>query len=115
MATLAIEGMKFYAFHGVYDEERKAGGYYSVDVFATIDDRSGEHDLLDTTLNYEGVYSITKKVMEVPGKLIEYLAHEILKALKEEFAEAIKFKVKVIKHRPPLPGEVESTWFEIEG
>jgi dihydroneopterin aldolase len=29
---IGLEGMEFYAYHGVYEEERKIGGKYIVDV-----------------------------------------------------------------------------------
>jgi dihydroneopterin aldolase len=32
MALIALEGMKFYAFHGVYEAERVLGNDYVVDV-----------------------------------------------------------------------------------
>lgn len=115
LAILAIEGMQFYAFHGFYEAERKIGGEYAVDVYATIPDNAGAGDELDNTLNYETIYAITEKIMQQPVKLIEYIAQQILEQLRLSFPETENFKVKVKKFRPPLNGEVNCTYFELEG
>ena len=115
MAQLGIEGMQFYAFHGYYEAERKAGGNYTVDVYATISDQAGVNDDLEDTLNYESIYAITKNVMEKSSKLIEHLAQRILSQLKTDFPDIKHFKVKVKKHHPPLSGEVDATTIELEG
>lgn len=115
MATLAVEGMHFYAFHGYYESERKVGGQYTVDVFVTLPDNIGQSDQLSNTLNYESIYSIAREVMSVSSHLIEHVCQEILASLRSKFPEIEKFKVKVKKHHPPLPGEVDATFIEMEG
>jgi dihydroneopterin aldolase len=115
LALLAIEGMQFYAFHGYYEAERKAGGNYWVDVYVTLPEDVGKDDQLPSTLNYEVIHEITHEVMTVSAQLIEHIAHQLLSTLKNKFPEIEKFKVRVKKLNPPLPGAVESTSFEIEG
>ena len=39
---IGLEGMEFYAHHGVYDEEREKGGKYLVDVFVYTDATQAE-------------------------------------------------------------------------
>ena len=54
MAKIALEGMRFHAYHGFYNEERKIGGYYTVDVYIeTSLPRSAFQDDLTGTVNYE--------------------------------------------------------------
>ena len=115
MAILAVEGMQFFCFHGYYKEERAKGGNYSVDVFADIPNNYGITDELSTTLNYEVIYDVCKKVMSEPAYLIEHLAHEIISQLRNLHPEIALFRVKVRKHNPPLPGEVNFTSIELEG
>ncbi len=116
MAILSIEGMEFYAYHGYYEEERKIGGWYRVDVFLDVEVYvHGAGIELNDTINYEIVFELVKKRMLHTVQLIEELAMNILTDVKEAFSKAEKVKVKVSKFSPPLPGTVEKTCFEIEG
>ena len=115
MAELSINGMQFFAFHGYYKEERKKGGNYTIDVSVILPDSSGDGDDLDSTLNYEKIYTICQEVMDESVYLIEYLCHKILNQLRATFPDVDLFTVKVTKHNPPLPGEVDSTSFELAG
>ncbi|HRB19555.1 MAG TPA: dihydroneopterin aldolase [Chitinophagales bacterium] len=50
---IGLEGMEFYAHHGVYAEERKIGGRYVVDVWVQTDASLAEkEDDLNGTINY---------------------------------------------------------------
>jgi dihydroneopterin aldolase len=115
MAILALEGMQFFCFHGYYKEERDKGGNYTLDLFMDIPDEFGMNDKLETTVNYEEVYAVCSKIMAHPVDLIEHLAHEILKELRNLFPAVKRFRIKIRKHHPPLPGEVNCTSIEIEG
>lgn len=105
MGVISLEGMEFYARHGYYEEERKIGNKYSVDVHLYTDfDKAVEDDQLDGTVNYEKVYEIVAQAMSVEAKLLEYLGGKIIKSLKEAFPYLEKVKVKISKHNPPIKG-----------
>ena len=83
MAKIALEGMRFHAYHGFYNEERKTGGYYTVDVYIEKGLPRGvfQDDLTDT-VNYETVHFICKAAMKKPTKLIETVAARIIVGIK---------------------------------
>ena len=65
MALIALEGMRFYAYHGFYNEERKTGGNYVVDVYIETNlPRQAFQDDLFKTVNYETVHFICKVAMK---------------------------------------------------
>ena len=37
MATIALEGMRFYAYHGYYEEERTLGNEFILDVYVNTE------------------------------------------------------------------------------
>ena len=116
MAKLVIEGMEFFAFHGCYKEEQQSGGNFSVDVQVDLPgEDTGKTDELEDTVNYEDVYRITKEIMGQPVRLIEHLAHRILSTLKSELGREGNWMVRVHKHSPPLAGEVDQTYIELNG
>ncbi len=110
---VALNGMAFYGYHGYYVEENKLGNHYSVDLVVETE-FSEMNDELSSTINYEKLYKTTQKVMMEPLKLIETLAHKIAVKILEENVEALKVKVKVIKHQPPLGGLCDNASVELE-
>ena len=105
MAFVFLEGMEFYAHHGYYEEERKIGGKYSVDVKLELDvDLAANEDKLEGTINYEKVYELISTVMSEEVALLEFLANRIIKILKSKFPDVKKIWVKVGKYNPPIKG-----------
>jgi dihydroneopterin aldolase len=111
---IALEGMEFYAHHGHYDAERKKGNDFIVDAYIDADLNHNLNDDLAHTLNYEIVYDVVKKEMEKPSKLLETVAVNILNELQEKFPDAISVRVRVSKLSPPLQGNVQRAYIELE-
>lgn len=112
---IGLEGMEFYAYHGVYEEERKIGGNYLVDVFVyTNAENALLHDDLNGTVNYEQLYKIVQGNMNHANKLIEHLANNILLDIRKLVANEDKIKIKIKKIHPPLEGNVYASVVELE-
>ncbi|MFN8283394.1 MAG: dihydroneopterin aldolase [Chitinophagales bacterium] len=112
---IGLEGMEFYAHHGVYDYEREKGGKYMVDAFVYTDATIAEEkDDLSGTVNYELIYEAVSKNMQEPAKLIEHLAHNIIKEMKTFVPATDKIRIKIKKIKPPLDGEVAASVVEME-
>ena len=112
---IGVEQMEFYAFHGVYEEERKIGGKYSVDVFVFTDaDEARLKDDLNGTVNYEKIFAAVKNNMQTPVRLIEHLAQKILIDIRSFVPLEDKIRIKIRKLQPPLGGVVGASIVEIE-
>lgn len=112
---IGLEGMEFYAQHGVYDEEREKGGKYLVDVFVYTDATQAElNDDLDGTVNYELIYEAVSKNMQEPVKLIEFLARNIIKDIRLLIAKDDLIRIKIKKIKPPIDGVVAASVVDIE-
>lgn len=115
MGNIAIEGMQFYSHHGYYKEEQILGGRYTVDVYLKTDFReAAANDALEKTVNYELIYSLTCEEMQSHAKLIEHVCMRILNRIIVSFAAVSWVKVRVSKHSPPLKGNVERVYVELE-
>lgn len=115
-AIIALEGMHFYAHHGVYDEERKTGGEYIVDVYITTEvAKAAVSDDLNQTINYETVFLICEAVMRRSSKLLENIADRIIANLKHQFNNIKELKVRIRKKNPPLGGRVDWAMIEVSG
>lgn len=113
--TIEVNGIHLYAYHGCLDEEAKIGGRYTVDIQLTTDySASFESDALEDTSDYVQINTIVKEEMKIRSKLIEHVGNRIYQRLKSEVAGIITVRVKVIKHTPPIGGDVENVAIIIE-
>lgn len=115
MGLIAVEGLQFYSHHGYYKEEQVLGGKYIVDIYMRLNiDEAAETDDLKKTVNYEEIYQLTKAEMEVHAKLIEHVCKRILDRVKAKYPNVKTVKVRVSKHNPPLKGQVDRVYVELE-
>lgn len=116
MAKIALEGMHFYAYHGVYPEEQLIGTDYIVDVYLEASvGKAAVGDDLNNTVNYETIYLICKTVMNHPTNLIETVASRIALRIKHQFHYLKDLRVRVRKKNPPLGGRVDWAGVEVQG
>ncbi len=114
MATIALEGMRFYAYHGFYEEERIIGNTFIVDLYIETNiRRAAAGDDLFATVNYETAYFICQSEMRKPVRLLETLAQSIADRIMGQFERVKSARVRVRKMAPPLGGPVESSYIEV--
>jgi dihydroneopterin aldolase len=104
---IQLEGMVFYAFHGVGPAEREVGQRFVVDLEVERDLRpAGLSDDLRDTVSYSQLYRLVKDILEGPSrKLLENLAETIANRVLSEFQiDAVRVKVK--KPEAPVKGSI---------
>ena len=114
MGVIRLEGIEFWAYHGVYEAEKKKGNKFEVDVAIEYSFERGLNDVLDNTINYEEVYELVSQVMANSSNLIEQVALDIAQKINDHFQTLEKVIVKVSKFNPPIAGEVRCTSAEVE-
>lgn len=113
--TIEVNGIKLYAFHGCLEEEGKIGGHYTVDVSISTDfTASFASDELADTVDYVTINQIVRDEMSIRSKLIEHVGYRISQRIKNEISGVLKSKIKVIKHCPPIGGDVDDVAIIIE-
>lgn len=116
MALIALEGMRFHAYHGFYEEEQIIGNEYVVDVHIdTVFTKAAIDDDLYQTINYETVYLICEAAMRKNAKLLEAVANRIALDLKHQFRNIKELSVRVKKLNPPLGGRADAAFVEVNG
>lgn len=114
--TIFLTGMRFYAYHGCFEEEQKIGTHFVVDVTLTYDAEAAvASDDVDQSVNYQLVYRTIRKVMDTPRHLIETVADHILREIKHDFPQVLNATVKLCKINPPLDGKTEYVAVQMEG
>lgn len=114
MTRVALEGMKFYAYHGYYTEEQIKGNDFVLDVYADIPTFNSLEDNIEDTVNYEYIYAVCKKHMEVKYKLLETVALMIATDIKKEYKNIFKLRVRLAKMNPPIDGDIHKAVIEYE-
>ena len=109
-----VQGIQFYGYHGVAEEERRQGQRFLVDVELSMDLRpAGGSDELSASIDYAEVLRLVKEIGEREQyRLLEALAERVATALLERFPAA-GVRVRASKPDPPLPGAFEAVGVEI--
>ena len=106
---ITLQAMKFYAYHGVLEQERRVGNTFVVDLTLTAPlEKAVPSDQLEDTINYAEVYELTKQEMNIPSQLLEHVAGRICRALRHHFPQIEQIEIRVSKLNPPFGGDVHS-------
>lgn len=105
MTEILLEGLEFYAHHGVYQEEQELGNRFQVDLRLTAKtDEAAKSDDLSKTIDYVKVYHIIEAQMDIKFRLLESLAEQINQNIAEKFPTVESIECTVSKFNPPLGG-----------
>ncbi len=112
--SIKLEGMTFYAYHGVNSEERELGQMFVVDLTVETDlSAPGRSDKLSDTINYSEVYRTVKAIVEGQTyNLLEAVAEAVAQRILVSFPiSAVRARVK--KPSPPIKNAVLQ-WVAVE-
>ncbi len=110
MSRVELVDMEFFAHHGCFEQERIIGNKFIVNIWVECDCKiPSETDDINDALNYQILYDIVKREMEIPSHLLEHVAGRILKSVQSEFPYISAAQVRIDKLNPPLGGKVGSS------
>ena len=96
-------------------EESKIGSDYSTDLEIKTDMRkSAVSDNLHDTVDYVHLNKVVVEEMAVRSKLLEHVAHRIIKRIFDELPAVSRVMVSVSKLNPPIGGDVEAVTVVME-
>jgi 7,8-dihydroneopterin aldolase/epimerase/oxygenase len=108
MSRIALEGLEFHAFHGVYPHERESGNWFEVDVAVDTDfSKAAQTDELSGTVDYELIYRVVKNEMEKSSKLLETVGENIVEEILKRFAKVTNVELRISKINPPIGGKAK--------
>ncbi|MDO4510925.1 MAG: dihydroneopterin aldolase [Bacteroidales bacterium] len=115
MNAITLHRMKFFAHHGVGEQERVVGNHFEVSlkVYCPMD-RAMTHDDLDGTVNYAELYAVVEAEMAKPSLLLENVAYRIIQRVKAEFATVTGGEITISKLTPPFKCDMEKVDVTIE-
>ena len=107
--------MKFRGYHGLYENERKNGNSFVIDLELHVDfEAAAKEDDIKKTIDYEIVYELVKTQLEGSCYLLEHLAQKIIDAVYDQYPQLEKAKVRLSKLNPPVGGPCEKATVVVE-
>ena len=111
---IRLEGMKFYAFHGVLPQENLVGANFYVDLKLKTDfTQAAETDELEGTVSYADIHTAVKEEMSIPSKLLEHVCQRIARRLFHDFPTVETIDICLSKENPPMGACAESIGVEV--
>ena len=113
---IRLDGLKFFAYHGVLPQENRVGAMYTVNLrLKTNYLKAAQTDELADTINYAEVYQTVKAEMQQPSKLLEHVSYRIADRILQTFPAVESIYISLYKENPPMEAEcgnigVEATY-----
>lgn len=112
---IELEEMRFYAYHGVMEQEQKVGNTFVVNLELEFNQYiSLKQDELEQTINYAEVYTLVKREMDKPSQLLEHVVGRIASALFRAFTLIEGLNIKLSKQKPPFSADIRSASVRLE-
>jgi 7,8-dihydroneopterin aldolase/epimerase/oxygenase len=102
LVTVELNAATFFAFHGLYEEEKKTGGEFEVNLGVSYFTDITIIDKMEQTVNYVKLYDLVKQQMQVPTGLLETVAMRISEEIKGVFPQINEIIIKIKKKHPPI-------------
>ena len=100
---IRLEGMKFYAYHGVLPQENLVGTNYYIDLRLKTDfSRAAETDKLEGTVNYADIHAAIKEEMQITSQLLEHVCQRIARRIFHDFPTIETIDISLSKENPPM-------------
>jgi len=115
MSSIKLKNIRTFSYHGCLVEESKIGSDYRVDLEIKTDLRKSMlSDELADTVDYVHLNRIVVEEMAIRSKLLEHVAHRIIKRIFDELPQVSRANVEVSKINPPIGGDVEEVTIQME-
>jgi dihydroneopterin aldolase len=101
MYTIHLNKLRFFAFHGVYNEEKNTGNEFEVNLSVEVDLIPGEDDFSDA-VDYVKLYEVVSGEMKCRKLLIETVAESIISSVFKMYSKVYSAKIEIWKLTPAV-------------
>lgn len=109
-----LEGLRYFARHGVAPQETIVGACFTLDVkLKTNFSRAAQTDDLAGTVSYADVHALIKEEMQIPSKLLEHVCERIGQRLFRDFPAIEEINIRLSKENPPMGADCKNVGVEV--
>ncbi len=102
LITIELKQLRFFAFHGLYEEEKRTGNEFEINMLVAFTPQGGTITDLHETVNYAGLYALLRSEMQKPRALLETAVMEIAELIHASFPLVKKIDIALTKLHPPI-------------
>ncbi|MCQ9333896.1 dihydroneopterin aldolase [Corynebacterium phoceense] len=102
---IELTGLECFGYHGVFEEEKRTGQPFIVDITCWLNfSEAAADDDLTKTINYAELAEVAAEIVEGPVRdLIETVATDVANAAMRRFEELYAVEVTIHKPKAPIP------------
>ena len=109
-----LEGLKYFARHGVDPQETIVGANFIVDLKLKTDfSCAAQTDELTGTVSYADIHAAVKEEMQLPSKLLEHVCERIGRRLFHDFPAIEEINIRLSKENPPMGADCRNVGVEV--
>ena len=100
--TISLTKLRFFAYHGLYAEERKVGNEFEVNLHVSYTPQENVITELDHSINYVKLHELVKSEMQLHRDLLETFVMELAQKIHLGFPLVKKVEISIDKLHPPI-------------
>ncbi|MGZ3846699.1 MAG: dihydroneopterin aldolase [Flavisolibacter sp.] len=100
--TIELNSIRFFADHGMYEEEKRVGNEFEVDVSIACKSPNQLVTSIEQTIDYAEVYRILQEEFAERQFFIETVAMKVADKLQLQFPEIENVRIAIRKLNPPI-------------
>ena len=101
MIKIELHNLRFFAHHGMYEEEKKVANEFDVDLEVSFE-ANDTIVSINESINYVKLYELVKKHMLQEQRLLETIAMNITNSIHEQYPQVKKISITITKKYPPV-------------
>lgn len=102
LITVELKCLRFFAYHGLFAEERKTGNEFEVNLAVSFTTSQLIITEIDQSINYARLHELVKEEMKQHRDLLETFVMELAEKINSSFPEIKKVEISIAKLHPPI-------------
>ena len=116
LARYDIQDLAIHAFVGLYDEEKRNGNDFLVNVtYWAPYEKAALSDQLEDAVNYGEICRVIESVFQTKCGMVEQIADLTMTAIKDTFPQIEDVSITITKLNPPVTQQVRGICITIKG
>lgn len=103
MLTIHLKNVTFFAYHGLYEQEKIDGNDFEVNLIVHYFAEQNCINKIEDTIDYAQLFQVVKEKMLIATPLLETLVMDIANTVIKQYLLVQHVFVSIAKLKPPIP------------
>ena len=101
MLSIQLNNLSFFAYHGLYEEEKISGNDFIVNAIIYFYPKK-KIDTISETIDYVSIYELIERRMQIATPLLETIVMDLATLILDKFTLAESVFIELTKQKPPI-------------